>query len=162
MTTEQYAYWNDNKNHPCIMHNFIIDHPEIKAVRLKWSWIDRCIFDVFGLKFKACGSLDIEYTFVGLRKDALTFLKEYDCWDWVPEEPQEYKINDYGILDVQHVGEDPQYFDFNHYCDGQPDAFEDWVLVDNSNEDLLGLVWEWCKANNEEYRIDYHIKRAGL
>ena len=36
--TEGYAYFGNNKKMPCEFHNWLVDHPEVKAVRLKWTW----------------------------------------------------------------------------------------------------------------------------
>ena len=161
--SEEYAYWGNNENCPCEFHNWIVDHPQIKAVRLKWSWNNRCKYFAGGLKFGShMDSIDLEYSFAGLREDALKFLKSYDCWDGIQDKIDLTMINEYGILDVEYTAEDPTYFDFNHYDDDPPEAWDIGDLLDNQAEDIAGLVYQWCKDHDEVDRLNYHYKRAGL
>lgn len=165
--TEKYAYFGNNEKMPCEFHNWLVDHPEVKAVRLKWTWNNRTKFDNMGLRFDSyLDIVDMEYSFAGLRAEALEFLKSYDCWDWIPEkierDPSYFRLNDYGIMDVEHQDEDPTFFDFNKFDNDAPDQWDVGDLIDNSNGDLEGLVYEWCKAHDEVDRYPDHLKVAGL
>ena len=165
--SEEYAYYGNNEKYPCEFHNWLVDHPEVKAVRLKWTWNNRTKFNNMGLRFDSyLDTVDMEYSFAGLREDALEFLTHYDCWDWIPDEierePNFLKINQYGIMDVEHQADDPSYFDFDKFDDNQPDQWDVGDLLDNADEDIEGLVYQWVKDHDDYDNLKHHLRAAGL
>lgn len=163
---ERHRFWAENR--PMVAHNFIVDHPEIKAARLKWLWNNHAIYNVDGLRMEShMDTIDTEYSFAGLRGELLDFLSKYDCWDGVlcyKWKTAKTHIDQFGIL---HATEDSYDGDTNEYPDDQLGVVDTGDLIDNDEEEIKGMVWEHIRhmiseGKAKEYQFKSLMQEAGF
>lgn len=87
----------------CSAFEFIEKHPEIKTVRLIWTWpfdAEVCADDGGVMQEFTGDDVDEEYSFIGTREECLGFLLSYSCWDGHEWEWEDHIVD--GHLDFEY------------------------------------------------------------